>query len=49
MDFNTRWDVLETKRQLYNRSAWNTIDAMMYVGLSGERKVNNDYTIRGRD
>ena len=26
MGFNTRWVVSETKRQLHNRPAWNTID-----------------------
>jgi hypothetical protein len=41
MGFNTRWDVSETKRQLYNRSAWNTIDAMMSVRPLSKQRLHN--------
>ena len=41
MGFNTRWDVSETKRQLYNRSAWNTIDAVMSVRAQSKQLLLN--------
>ena len=41
MGFNTRWDVSETKRQLYNRSAWNTIDAMMSARAQSKQQLHN--------
>ena len=41
MGFNTRWDVSETKRQLYNRSAWNTIAAMMSARPQSKQQLHN--------
>ena len=41
MGFSTRWDVSETKRQLYNRSAWNTIDAMMSARGQSKQQLYN--------
>ena len=43
MGLNTRWDVSETKRQLYNRSAWNTID----VGASAKQTTTTQSRIDG--
>ena len=41
MGFNTRWDVSETKRQLYNRSAWSMIDAMMSARTQSKQQLYN--------
>ena len=41
MGFNTCWDVSETKRQLYNRSVWNTIDAMMSARAQSKQQLHN--------
>ena len=41
MGFNTRWDVSKTKRQLYNRAAWNTIDAMMSARAQSKQQLYN--------
>ena len=40
---DTRWDVSETKRQLYNRSAWNTID----VGPSAKQTTTTQSGVDG--
>ena len=44
MGFNTRWDVSKTKRQLYNWSAWNTIDVMMSARPQSKQQLHNQWS-----